>query len=51
MIAKLMRENVHKLRVTHWRRTYLDGTSDGFEELLPDMLEWNPGPSFMMVSA
>ena len=29
--------------------TYLDGSSDGFGELLPDMFKWNPGPSFMIV--
>ena len=33
--------------VTRWRRTYLDVMSDGFGELLPDMFEWNPGPSVM----
>jgi len=41
---------MRKLRVTCWRRTYLDGTSDGFGELLPDMFEWNPGTSFVTES-
>ena len=65
-IAKLIRENVHKLRVTHllaaaqavrstWvthcHMTYLDGSSDGFRELLPDMFKWNPGSLFMTESA
>ena len=31
--------------------SYLDGSSDGFRELLPDMFEWNPGPSFVTESA
>ena len=28
-------------------RIYLNGTSDGFRELLLDMIEWNLGPSFV----
>ena len=50
-IAKSIRENVRKLRATYWRRTYLDGMSDGFWVLLPDMFKWDPGPSFMTGSA
>ena len=49
LIAKSIRENMHKLRVirlsaaaravqltwvTRWHRTYHDGMSDGFRELL-----------------
>ena len=30
--------------VTRWHRIYLDGSSDGFRDLLPDMSEWNLGP-------
>ena len=65
-IAKLIIENVRKLRairlsaaaqavqstlVTYWHRTYLDGSSDGFGELLLDMFEWNLGPSFVIETA
>ena len=61
-IAKLIRENMHKLRVTRlsavaqairsiwvtcWHMTYLDGSSDGFGELLLDMSKWNLGLSFV----
>ena len=27
--------------------SYLDGSSDGFRELLPDMSMWGPNPSFV----
>ena len=37
--------------VTYWHRTNLDGLSDGFGEFLPDISEWNPGPSFVTESA
>ena len=33
------------------QRIYHDGKSDGFGELLPDMIERDPGPSFVIVSA
>jgi len=29
-------------------RIYFDGKNDGFMELFPDMMEWDPGPSFVM---
>ena len=32
-------------------RIYFYGKSDGFGELLPDMIERDPGPSFAMGSA
>jgi len=41
----------------HWKskvgvgKVTLMALSDGFRELLPDMFEWNPGPSFMIESA
>ena len=55
--------NARKVMVTHLSAAafepfdrprymiYLDGKSDGFGELLPDMIERDLGPSFMTGSA